>query len=738
MRRSLTALLLCSQFALTTVAQQPAPWPPPMPEAPVRRKTDAQKPTQPAQPKRDDDLDIVKITTNLVQVDAIVTDEKGKPVTDLRSNEVEILEDGKVRDISNLSYISLAPKKSESTSESKSADNAVAPPVPLKPEQTRRTMALVVDDLGLSFDSSTYVRRSLKKFVDEQMGPNDLVAIIRSGSGIGALQQFTNDKRQLYAAIERVKWNPNSRAITASFSPFGNGDRIPGPDARMKDSALVNFDQFREEIYTTGTLGALSYVIRGLRQLPGRKSVVLFSDGFQMLNTKNPFNSDSRILDALHRLTDLANRASVVIYTVHALGLQTLGINAADHIETNGGRELELLLRGRRNDFFDSQDGLEYLAARTGGLAFKNGNDLSDSVRRIVSDQEGYYLIGYRPDASTFAQSNGRIKFHDVSLKIKRPGKFKVRMRNGFYGVSNEQIATVAQTPQQQIVGALASPFGASGVQLRLTSLFVNDPKVGSAMRSFLHVNAGDIDFKVEPDGAHKAVVDLVAVTFGDNGQIVDQFSYQQILRIRKENFARVAKNGFTYNVTIPIKEPGAYQFRTALRDKSSGKVGSASQFIEVPDIKNNKLLVSGIVMKGMTVEDYLRAPGASADDEKADDIEGDTLPNSSSAVRQFRNGMALAYGFKIYNTQLDKLTAKPQLKVQVRVFRNGVVLFTGEETPYDASGQADLKRLTVNGGVQLGTNMSPGEYVLQVIVTDMVKEKPQVASQWLDFEIVK
>ena len=62
---------------------------------------------------------------------------------------------------------------------------------------------------------------------------------------------------------------------------------------------------------------------------------------------------------------------------------------------------------------------------------------------------------------------------------------------------------------------------------------------------------------------------------------------------------------------------------------------------------------------------------------------------------------------------------------MQVRVFRNGVVLFTGEEIPYDASGQADLKRLTVNGGVQLGTNMSPGEYVLQVIVTDMVKEKP-------------
>jgi hypothetical protein len=457
-----------------------------------------------------------------------------------------------------------------------------------------------------------------------------------------------------------------------------------------------------------------------------------------MFNTDNSFNNNSRILDALHRLTDLANRASVVIYTVHAPGLQTLGINAADHIEENGGRELELFLRERRKEFFDSQLGLDYLASRTGGLAFKNRNDLSSSVGQIVADQEGYYLIGYRPDDSTFSQTNGRIKFHEILLRIKRPGKYKVRMRNGFYGVSNEQIATLAQTPQQQIVNALASPFGASGIQLRLTSLFVNDPKVGSAMRSFLHVNAGDIDFKLEPDGTHKAVIDLIAVTFGDNGQIVDQFSHQQILRIKQENFARVVKNGFTYNVTIPIKEPGAYQFRTALQDKSSGKVGSASQFIEVPDIKKVKLLVSGIVMKGMTLDDYLRTSSASVDEGKPDDIQGDALPNASSAVRQFRNGMALAYGFKIYNAQLDKQTSTPKLKVQVRVFRNGVELFTGEEIPYDATGQTDLKRLTANGGLQLGTNMLPGEYILQIIITDTVKEKPQVASQWLDFEIVK
>src|SRR5205807_10500939 len=94
------------------------------------------------------------------------------------------------------------------------------PPMRLKPEDIRRTIAIVVDDLGLAFESTYYVRRALKKFVDEQMQPGDLVAIIRSSGGMGALQSFTADKRQLYAAIERVKWYPAGRSGVAAFGPM--------------------------------------------------------------------------------------------------------------------------------------------------------------------------------------------------------------------------------------------------------------------------------------------------------------------------------------------------------------------------------------------------------------------------------------------------------------------------------------------------------------------------------------
>ena len=730
-RKFVTAVLVVIQCATLGLSQQPLPSPP---SPPQQSKPDQQPPTQ--QPAERDDLDVVKITTNLVQIDAVVTDKKGQRIIDLKPDEIEMLEDGKSQKITNLSYITLDPRRSEVKPQPVDKNAPPIPPVKLRPEQVRRTIALVVDDLGLSFESAYYVRQSLKKFVDQYVQPDDLVAIIRTGGGIGALQQFTSDKRQLYDAAEKVKWNPIGRGNIGAFAPLG-----AEPNLRQDDDNDMNPDadlnEFREDIFATGTLGALNYVVRGLKDLPGRKSVVLFSEGFRIFNRNDPL-SNSRILYALRNLTDLANRAAVVIYTIDPRGLQPLGLSAADSTSGLSPQQVEQQLRDRRAAFLDSQDGLSYLSDRTGGLTVKNNNDIFGGLKKVVEDQEGYYLIGYRPDDSTFNQVNGRVKFHHISLKVKRDGKYNVRMRNGFFGVSDELRKTAtAKTPQQQLVGALLSPFSSSGVHLRLTSLFVNTEK-GSIMRSLLHINAHDLEFTKEPDGTHKAVFDIVAIAFGDNGQIIEQFGYTQTIGIKEESFARALNNGFTYNMTIPIKKAGAYQLRAALRDQSSARLGSATQFIQVPDLKKNKLQLSGLLVKGVPLETYLRAVAAKPVDDQKNDIDVDSLPNSSPAVRQFRTGMALVYAFAIYNAQVDKTTGKPNLKIQTKIFKNGEQFFAGQEIPYDLSDQKDLKRLGAGGGISLGTAMPPGEYVLQIIATDYAKEKPRVASVWVDFEITK
>jgi len=702
MKRPIATVTLIALIVSPALSQQPA-------AGTQQRTTPSQTPASQQQPA---DEDVVRITTNLVQVDAVITDKNGKPVTDLRPDELQILEDGRPQKITNLSYIALdSGENSRATVPTKPIDKTAPPPPPVKlrPEQVHRTIALVVDDLGLSFESTYFVRQALKKFLDQQIQPNDLVAIIRTSGGIGALQQFTSDKQQLYAAVERVKWNPSGRGGVGVFAPIQAGQGS-NPDI---DAANEDLNQFREDVFAVGTLGAVNYVVKGLRELPGRKSIVLISDGFRIFNHDDP-SRGYRTLQKLQQLIDQASRASVVIYTINATGLQTLGLTAADDTSEMNADQVEQELSNRRNAAFDSQEGLDYLARQTGGISIHNTNDLGGGIRRVIEDQKGYYLIGYRPDESTFDRVSGRRKFHKLGLKVNRAGKFSVRMRNGFYGVSDEETAPPKRTPQLQMISALVSPFGSAGVHLRLTSLFANDEKAGSIMRSFLHVNARDLTFTNEADGWHKAVFDIMAVTFGDNGNVVDEIGRMHTIQLKGKTYDRVLKDGFTYNITVPIKKPGAYQLRTALRDEVSERVGSASQFIEVPDIKKNRLTVSGILMRGVPYDVYKKTTGTVTSQENSDNTNEDTDQSGNIAVRQFHQGYTVVYAYAIYNAQLDKETSKPQLQTQMRLFRNGQQVFTGKLVQVNPGNQPDIKRLVIGGAVQLGADLQPGEYVFK------------------------
>lgn len=743
-KRSSLALALIFSMFTTALGQGTKPTTRPAPQTPVNQQ------------EQTDEDDVVRITTNLVQVDAVITDKSGKLVTDLQPEEVEIFEDGRPQKITNFSFVSTESNTSQPAAPRAPVDKLAppAPPTRLKPEQVRRTVALVVDDLGLSFESTAYVRQALKKFVDQQLQPGDLVAIIRTAGGIGALQQFTSDKRQLYAAIERVKWNPQGRGGIGAFAPM-QGDPLAQireqassedlEDARNRSDEV---DQFREELFAVGTLGAINYVVRGMRELPGRKSILLMSDGIKIFNQDDPTRS-TRVLDSLRRLTDLANRSSVVIYTMDARGLQTLGLTAADSTSGMSADDIETQLEKRRTDLFDSQNGLNYLARQTGGFPIRNNNDLSAGIKRVLEDQKGYYLIGYRPDESTFDPATGRRKFHKITLKFKRPG-LNHRTRTGFYGVTDEDLAPKPRTREQQLISALASPFGSGGVRIRLTSLYGNDPKAGGFMRSLVHIEARDLTFTDEPDGWHKSAFDILAITFGDNGTVVDQLARTHTVRMRGDTYKRVLEDGLVYVLTVPVKKPGAYQLRAALRDVATERVGSASQFIEVPNINKNRLTLSGIIFSGSDPSAKAGAgankgaassPTATPDAQaqKTDEEVTDSDPQAGPAVRRLRPGMVLQYAYAIYNATTDKGGARPQIQTQMRLFRDGQEVFKGRVQPLDTSDQTDLKRLAAGGALQIGTQMPPGEYILQVIVTDpLAKEKYRTATQWIDFEIVK
>lgn len=685
-----------------------------------------------------DDDDVLKISTNLIQVDVTVTDKKGNVVRDLKPEDFEVYENGVKQDISNFSFVSIEPNEAPGdTSKPQKAtkDSIPIPPIKLKTEQVRRTYALVVDDLGLNFASTLWVKESLKRFISEQVQEGDLVAILRTGGGIGALQSFTSDKRQLMAAIEKIKWNSYGRSGISTFAPIRpslkeelagrvRDTEVRNPQGGQADNDFAReMEDFRNENFSVGTLGSLNYIIRGMRDLPGRKAVVLLSEGFALTsqNKSDLVPKPNRILSALRILADLANRSSVVIYTLDPRGLLDAGMfGATDDVPDSFASYAIEGRSAREREFSESQHSLRYLAYETGGFPFVNQNDLDLGIRRVVADQSSYYLLGYQPDGDTFDPKKN--KFNKLEIKLKRPD-LKVRYRSGFFGVTDEKIQNVAQTPQQKLTTALTSPFGASDINLNLYPIYQNDAKNGDVIQALVYINAKDLNFKTTND-KRSATFDLLAMLFGDNSMEINQLSKTYTIEVSDKVYQNMLNSGFVYKLDVPIRKSGAYQFRVALRDTSSNKIGAASQFIEVPNFKK-KLSLSNLIIDNFTPEEWRKISLNNNESERSVLLD--------TTLREFKSGTVLRYDYVIYNPKKTQ-----SLTAQMRLINNGKVIYQDDPAPIKPGEQPDLMRVQASGAVTLGKNLAPGTYVLQIVVADQnSKDKNAFAAQFIEFEIV-
>ena len=199
-----------------------------------------------------------------------------------------------------------------------------------------RVLAIVVDDLGLSFESTAYVRKMLTSYVDTQVEPGDLVAIIRTAGGVGTLQQFTTDRRLLTAAIDRVRWSFQSRGAVAAFDRRRtriehDGDPAAPSSGRTGAAVRGGYRALADRPGGRGVARRPEYVLRGIEELPGRKSVVFVSEGMDLGIRDHKTN---RVWNTFTRVMDRANRAGVVVYTVDARGLQTGLMTGEDDPQT--------------------------------------------------------------------------------------------------------------------------------------------------------------------------------------------------------------------------------------------------------------------------------------------------------------------------------------------------------------------------------------------------------------------
>ena len=704
-----------------------------------------QSPVPPPEPAQGDV--VFSVTSTLVQIDAVVLDDKGRQVTNLGPGDFEILIDGQPQKITNFSYVRVTPGAAPQPAQEEAKGNRLPRPearrLPPQPEarreQVRRTIVLMVDDLGLSFESVAFVRRALHKFVEQQMQPGDLVAVCRTAAGSGALQTFTTDRSILLSVIDHLRWYPDGRYGIGLdqkrvLATVVNG-RSAAPGGASGRSAFENPFPFGSSV---GTLVSVLHVVDALRDMPGRKSVVLFSDGITLWIPPRPDHpggfgvsgdDNSGALDItgpLKAITDRANRSGTVIYAMDVRGLKSLTPDASLAIDPiiNGGLphtespSASDVLGGIMNemalDHAISQAGLAAVAELTGGF-ISTGNDLNYGLDRVMEDQNGYYLLGFHPNDSVFAPAGGVLRFNGVKVRVHGAG-LHVRSRTGFYGQTDEQERPKNPTALDQLRASMLSPFRSSDIHVRATPLYSQLTKQGPLVRNLIYIDVRDLQFEPQLDGTSKAYLDLLGVAVGAGDRPLGAVAKPYVVLVPRGGMERARENGVVYSLDLAVAHPGPYQFRMAVRDQKTGKLGSASQFLEIPDLQRARIVLTSVVL-GKT--------GIGTEDER--------LARLTPARRLFRQDEVMEYFCLLEQSGKPRAGAAPALEARIRVFRDDKEIYSGPAPIV----KTEAGQPAVFGRLQLKNTIQPGEYYLQVSAREHEGKRETVAVQWTDFEVI-
>jgi hypothetical protein len=265
-----------------------------------------------------------------------------------------------------------------------------------------------------------------------------------------------------------------------------------------------------------------------------------------------------------------------------------------------------------------------------------------------------------------------------------------------------------------------------------MNALFTHDEVAGTVVRAFINVNAGDLKFTQGPDGRHKCTFDLVAFTFGDNGVPVDERSKTITLSLNEAEYRRFLERGLVSSFVLPVKKSGGYQVRLAIRDTASDRLGSANQFIEIPDVKKGKLLLSGMVLESLPMDRW-RAVRTKSVAEMSDASD----PQRDTSVGAFKAGTVLRFGYQIYNARLAG-KGIPGLAYRLTLYSQNKPVYETPITPIQRLTAESSRVFSTAGALQLGEGLAPGDYTLRVDVFDGAPSDGRVATQFVQFEIVE
>jgi VWFA-related protein len=635
---------------------------------------------------------VVQVSVELVQVDASVTDRRGQRVPGLGPADFEILEDGRPQAVTHLSYVTVGGSAVEPAGAPKPAAEPVGVPV-------GRSLVVVVDDLAMSVEGVARVRVALRKMVEEQLEPSDRVALVLSSGGPGSTSAFSSDRRALLEAVEALHWGRGILS-TASFPGTPLGGMSLG---HLADAERVDIRQRM----TGAALAALRFTVEALLRVPGRKALVFFAEGLAFPSA-DPGEVPAQRLE-LWPLTELANRASTVIYTIDPRGA---GGGATGIPDRHGYTEAMCATL--------SQQPLYDLARDTGGL-FLPTNDMVASVERVIEDQRGYYLLGYQPAAASFEAGRHGARHHRVSVRMKRPG-LSVRSRVGYYGVADRDVTRPPAV--DALMRALETPLAPGQMGVRVTALPDADAARRPFVRILLHVDGAAVTLAAREGGGSEATLEALVEARGGTGEIAGRTATGFRIPVAAGDEGRARREGFVYALTLPVRRGGVYHVRAAVRDAGSASTGSASTYADVPDYRAGRLALSGLAVGA---EKSVVAPVGPAA----------LLPRVTPAVRIASRGSSIDYALRVFGARAEGPTDQPRLATTTRLLHDGRAVYAGAETPLESAAGAGRDAIPVGGRLQLPPGLDPGSYVVEVAVRDLASSGSSGrAVRSIDFEL--
>jgi VWFA-related protein len=514
--------------------------------------TPAPAPDRPAAPR---------VTSRVVEVSLVAEDEKGRPVADLKADELVLLDGGRPERLLSFAGPPLA---------SPNAPPAAAPLPPgtytnrleLLAGGASSATAILFDGLNTPATRQSFARQQVLAFL-KQVEPGQPVVLYTLGRGLSVLHELTTDPRPLVAALERYRGEapagPGAGREAAPLDVAGTGLEAFGSWLDQLETNLI--DRYAED-RALRTLRSLVAIANHLERLPGRKSLVWVSGSFPVWIGRDrvplperPSPREQNLWPDIERAARALNAASLAVYPVDARGLMA----PTDYAPERAAASREMRLADR-----SGLAAMETLAGRTGGEAFFNDNDLGRAFRRAAADAAAAYRLGYEPSHDDWS---GR--FREIRIEAKRPG-LKLRHRRGYFA---QPEAPADEWYRSGVLGAaMWSPTDATrlGLTVRLR------PSAGDTIGLEVRLDARDLVFQPTGDG-FRGRFDAWLVQLGPGDALLDTVSRVADLNLDRISYEQVRASGELPFAETVKRDPKAILLRVLVRDVTSGALGSVS-----------------------------------------------------------------------------------------------------------------------------------------------------------------